>query len=386
MSLIYFDNAATRRVRDEVFEEMRPFLAEAYGNPSSVYGIARENKKALDLARSRLAGAIGAGPEEIFFTGSGTEADNWAIIAWAEKNADKGSHIITSAIEHHAVLHSCEYLEKRGFSVTYLPVDAGGLVSPADLEKALTNETILVSVMAANNEIGTVQPVAELGAIARARGAAFHTDAVQALGQIPVDVKAMNVDMMSLSAHKVHGPKGVGALYVRKGLRLPPFIHGGGQERGKRAGTENVAGIAGFGKAAELAVSELPREASRLAALRERLINGILRNIPDCRVNGHREKRLPGNANISFDYIEGEAMLLMLDMKGICASSGSACTSGSLDPSHVLLALGLPHEKAHGSLRFSLGRYNTEEEVDAVIAALGPIVERLRAMSPLAKK
>lgn len=379
---IYFDNAATTAVRKEVLDEMLPYFSESYGNPSSVYEIARKNKKAIDRAREAVATAIGASPDEIYFTGSGTEATNWALISWAEKCEGKGKHIITSAIEHHATLHTCEYLQKRGFKVTYLPVDEFGMVNAEDVKKAITGDTILITIMFANNEIGTIQNVAEIGRIAKDACVPFHTDAVQALGHVPIDVRAMNIDMLTVSAHKIFGPKGVGALFVRKGLRLPPFIHGGGQERGKRAGTENVAGIVGFGKAAELAIAELEQEQTRTAALRDRLISGMLR-IPHTRLNGHPTQRLPGNVNISFEFIEGESILLMLDMKGIYASSGSACTSGSLDPSHVLLAIGLPHEKAHGSLRLSLSRFNTEAEVDAVINELVPIIQRLREMSPL---
>ncbi len=383
MNNIYFDNAATTAVLPAVFDEMKPYFCEHYGNPSSIYDISRNSKAALGLARERIAKSINALPEEIFFSGSGTEADNWAIKGIAELNRQKGKHIITSAIEHHAVLHTCEYLERNGFEITYLPVDEYGSVRLEDLKSAVRDDTVLITVMFANNEIGTIQPVAEIGAFARSKGIAFHTDAIQAFGHVPIDVKEMNIDLMSLSAHKIHGPKGIGALYVRKGVRLPSFIHGGAQERGRRAGTENVAGIVGFGKAAEIAISCMETEMPRIKALRDRLIKGVLSTIPYSRLNGHSENRLPGNANISFEFIEGESILLMLDMSGIYASSGSACTSGSLDPSHVLLAIGLPHEKAHGSLRMSLDYGNTGEEVEFVIKTLKPIIQRLRDMSPL---
>ncbi|MCL2564574.1 MAG: cysteine desulfurase NifS [Defluviitaleaceae bacterium] len=382
---IYFDNAATTKVRDEVFEAMAPFLKDAYGNPSSVYKLGREAKNAIEKAREQTAAAIGAKPAEIFFTGSGTESDNWAIISAAFANKDKGNHIITSNIEHHAVLHSCEYLSKNGFDITYLPVDSSGIIKISDLKAAIRPETILISIMYANNEIGTIQPIAEIGAIAGANNILFHTDAVQAVGHVPVNVVKDCVDLLTLSAHKFHGPKGAGALYVRSGVKLPSFIHGGGQEKGRRAGTENVAGIVGLGCAIELITREMAGESVRVRKLRDKIIDGILESVPNSQLNGHRDKRLPGNANISFDYVEGESILLMLDMKGIAASSGSACTSGSLNPSHVLMALGLPHEKAHGSLRVSAGRYNTDEDADKLIAEIGPIVNKLRAMSPLAK-
>ena len=383
---IYFDNAATTRVRDEVFEIMAPFLREDYGNPSSVYRLARTAKNAIEKAREQLAAAIGAKSSEIFFTGSGTEASNWAIISAAESYREKGKHIITSNIEHHAVLNTCKYLEKHGFEVTYLSVDRFGLINIEDLKAAIRADTILISIMYANNEIGTVQSVAEIGAIAGTNDILFHTDAVQAFGHIPVNVVKDCIDMMSVSAHKIHGPKGVGALYVRTGVKLPAFIHGGSQEKGRRAGTENVAGIAGFGLAAELCALKMEEEMREVSRLRDKIVSEILKTVPDAQLNGHKDKRLPGNANISFDYVEGESVLLMLDMKGISASSGSACTSGSLNPSHVLMALGLPHEKAHGSLRISVGRYNTEEEADKLIFEIGPIVQKLRDMSPLAGK
>lgn len=380
---IYFDNAATTKPRKEVIDKMLPYITEKYGNPSSIYKIARENKEAVDEARQAVAEAINARPNEIYFTAGGSESDNWALKGIADSYSDKGRHIITTAIEHHAILHTCEYLESKGFEVTYLPVDEYGIVSLEELKSAIREDTILISVMFANNEIGSVQPIAEIGKIAREKGIVFHTDAVQAVGHLPIDVEEMNIDLLSLSGHKLYGPKGIGALYVRKGIRLKPFIHGGAQERGKRAGTENVPGIVGLGEAVRLASAEMDEERARLVSLRDKLIDGILTSIPHSRLNGHPEKRLPGNVNISFEFIEGESMLLLLDMKGICASSGSACTSGSLDPSHVLLAIGLPHEKAHGSLRLTLGHFNTEEDVDILLKELPPIVQRLREMSPL---
>ncbi len=380
---IYMDNSATTPLKREVLDAMMPYLTEEFGNASSIYATGRSARKAVDEARACVADALGAKPGEVYFTACGSEADNWAIKGVAFANMGKGKHIITSAIEHHAVLHTTQYLEKQGFEVTYLPVDADGLVSPADLEAAIRPDTILVTIMFANNEIGTIQPIAELCKIAKAHGVLFHTDAVQAIGNVEIDVKALGVDMLSISAHKISGPKGVGALYVRTGVKIDIFMHGGAQERGRRAGTENVAGIVGFAKAMEIACADIPAHMAKLTKLRERLIAGIEEKIPYCRLNGHREKRLCTNVNFSFQYIEGEALLLMLDMYGIAASSGSACTSGSLDPSHVLLAIGLPHEIAHGSLRLSLGDFNTEEEVDKVIAALVPIVQRLRDMSPL---
>jgi len=380
---VYMDHAATTYTKQEVLEEMLPYFKEVYGNPSSVHGFGREARKAVDLARERTAAALNASPEEIYFTSGGTEADNWAIkgVAWANK--ERGNHIITTSIEHHAVLHTCQYLEKMGFEVTYLPVDSYGLVYPEQVKEAITDKTILISVMFANNEIGTIEPIKEIGQIARERGIYFHTDAVQAVGHIPVDVKEMNIDLLSLSAHKFYGPKGVGALYIRKGVKLHPFIHGGAQERNRRAGTENLPGIVGLGKAIELAVSNLEESSKRLTAMRDRLISGVLNTIENVRLNGHPTKRLPGNANFSFEFIEGESLLLSLDMKGIAASSGSACTSGSLDPSHVLLAIGLPHEIAHGSLRLTLGDDNTDEDIDYVLEVLPDIVQRLREMSPL---
>lgn len=380
---IYFDNAATTKPRKEVIDKMLPYITEKYGNPSSIYKIARENREAVDEARQSVADAINAKSSEIYFTAGGSESDNWALKGIADSYSDKGKHIITTKIEHHAILHTCEYLESKGFEVTYLPVDEYGIISLEDLKSAIRDDTILISVMFANNEIGSVQPIAEIGKIAKEKGILFHTDAVQAVGHLPIDVEEMNIDLLSLSGHKLYGPKGIGALYVRKGIRLKPFIHGGAQERGRRAGTENVPGIVGLGEAIRLASAEIEEERVRLISLRDKLIKGILTTIPHSRLNGHPEKRLPGNVNISFEFIEGESMLLLLDMKGICASSGSACTSGSLDPSHVLLAIGLPHEKAHGSLRLTLGHFNTEEDVEVLLRELPPIVQRLREMSPL---
>ena len=380
---VYMDNAATTRVTEPVFEAMRPYLCEIYGNPSSVHAFGREALMALDKARGQVAKALGAQPAEIYFTGCGTESDNWAIRGAAYARRKKGNHIITTQIEHHAVLHTCQQLEKEGFEVTYLPVDAFGLVRTEDLEKALRPETTLVSIMFANNEIGTIEPIAELCKIARAHGALFHTDAVQAVGHVPIDVKALDVDMLSLSGHKLHAPKGVGALYIRNGVRIQRFMEGGAQERTQRAGTENMASIVGMGAAIELAMEQMDANISKIAAMRDRLIERILNEIPYARLNGHPEKRLPGNVNVCFRFIEGEALLLSLDLKGVAGSSGSACTSGSLDPSHVLLAIGLPHEIAHGSLRLTLSEENTMEEVDYAVDALKGIVSRLRDMSPL---
>lgn len=383
MNRIYMDNAATTRVSEPVAQAMMPYLTEVFGNPSSVHSFGREARKALDHARAQVAQALGAEPKEIYFTGCGTESDNWAIRGAAYAHKDKGNHIITTTIEHHAVLHTCEQLEKEGFEVTYLEVDEYGLVDVKALEAAIRPTTVLITVMAANNEIGTLEPIEEIGRIAREHKVLFHTDAVQAIGSVPFDVKRMNIDMLSLSGHKFHAPKGVGALYIRSGVRIDRFIRGGAQERGQRAGTENLASIVGMGRAIELATQNLEAHNAKLSALRDRLIQGILSNIPEVRLNGHPTMRLPGNVNVSIRYIEGESLLLSLDLKGIAASSGSACTSGSLDPSHVLLAIGLPHEIAHGSLRFSLSEENTEAEVDYVIDTLREIVDRLRAMSPL---
>lgn len=383
MDRIYFDNAATTQVRKEVFDEMAPYFIENYGNPSSIYEIARINKKAVDDAREKVAKAINAETAEIFFTGSGSESDNWAIKGVAESYGGQGNHIITTAIEHHAVLHTCQYLETKGFEVTYLSVGKNGIIDIDDLRNAIRPTTILITIMFANNEIGTLQPIQEIGEIAKKRGIIFHTDAVQALGHVPVDVKAMNIDLLSVTAHKIYGPKGVGALYIKKGVKLKSFIHGGAQERNRRAGTENVASIVAFGKAAELIIAEMDEESKRISNLRNKLVDGVLSGVDYVWLNGDSEKRLPGNANISFKYIEGESILLLLEMNGIYASSGSACTSGALDPSHVLLAIGLQHEDAHGSLRITLGRNNTEEEVDRFLEVLPHIVERLRQMSPL---
>jgi len=384
--VVYLDNSATTPVKKEVLDAMIPYFTENFGNASSIYKTGRKAKEALEEAREKVAKALGAESNEIYFTGSGSEADNWAIKAVAEANKEKGKHIISTAIEHHAVLHTLESLEKQGYSVTYLPVDSDGLVSLDDLKAAIKEDTILITVMSANNEIGTIQPIEEIGKIAKENNIIFHTDAVQAVGMINIDVHAQNIDMLSLSAHKFGGPKGVGALYVRKGIKLLSFIHGGGQERSRRAGTENVAGIVGLAKAIELATENLDEKTAKIRALREKLIKGIEEKIPYIKLNGHREKRLAGNVNFSFQFIEGEALLLMLDLAGIAGSSGSACTSGSLDPSHVLLSIGLPHEIAHGSLRLSIGDINTEEDIDYVLEKLPPIVERLREMSPLYEK
>lgn len=383
-SLIYLDNAATTAVKPEVFEVMKPYFTEIYSNPSSVYSFAGQAKKAVDDAREQIAGALNAkAPSEIYFTGGGSEADNWAIKMTAEACKDKGRHIITTKIEHHAVLHTVDWLEKNGYEVTYLDVDSDGLISLEELEKAIRPDTILISIMFANNEIGTIEPVKEIGAIAKKHGILFHTDAVQAFGHVPIDVQDMNIDMLSASGHKFHGPKGIGFLYLRNGLKLGPLIHGGAQERARRAGTHNVPGIVGMGEAARLAVQDMEVNAKKQIEIRDYLIERIEKEIPYVRVNGHREKRLPNNVNVCFRFIEGESLLIMLDQKGICASSGSACTSGSLDPSHVLLAIGLPHEIAHGSLRLTLSEETTREDADYVVDNLKAIVERLRSMSPL---
>ncbi len=383
MERIYMDNAATTAIAPEALAAMLPCFGQVYGNASSIHSFGREARKRLEDARRRVAACLGAKPNEIYFTSGGTESDNWAIKGAAFANREKGNHIITTQIEHHAVLHTCQWLEKQGFEVTYLPVDEYGLVNPADVEAAITDRTILISVMAANNEIGTLEPIAEIGRIAKAHKVLFHCDAVQAVGAIPVNVEDWHVDMLSLSGHKFHGPKGVGALYIRTGARVEQFMHGGAQERGRRATTENLPGIVGLAAALERACAHMEENSCRLTAMRDRLIRGILDAIPYTRLNGHPVKRLPGNVNVSVRFIEGEAMLLRLDLAGISASSGSACTSGSLDPSHVLLAIGLPHEIAHGSLRLSLGDCNTEEQVDEVLRVLPGIVENLRNMSPL---
>lgn len=383
METIYLDNAATTRTAPEVVEAMLPFFTEYYGNASTVYALGDKSREAVAGAREIIAATLNAKPEEIYFTAGGSEADNWALKATAEAYQDKGKHIITSKIEHHAILHTCEWLEKQGFEVTYLDVDENGLVDPAALEAAIRPDTILVSIMFANNEIGTIEPVAQLGEVAKKHGVLFHTDAVQAFGQVPIDVDAMNIDMLSSSGHKLNGPKGVGFLYIRKGVKIRSFVHGGAQERKRRAGTENVPGIVGFGKAAELAAATMEERCGRERELRDYMIGRIEKEIPYARINGDREQRLPNNVNVCFRFVEGESMLIMLDMKGICASSGSACTSGSLDPSHVLLAIGLPHEIAHGSLRLTLGAETTREQIDTTVDAIKEIVQHLREMSPL---
>ena len=384
MKTTYMDYSATTYVKPEVLDAMMPFFTEKFGNPSSFYGISRETKMAVDNARAQVAKAINCDPNEVYFTGGGSEADNWAIKGIATAHMKKGNHIITTKIEHHAVLHTCEFLEKFGFEVTYLDVNEEGFIDLKQLESAITDKTILVSIMFANNEIGTIQPIKEIGAICREKKVLFHTDAVQSIGSVPVDVKEMNIDLLSLAGHKLYGPKGIGALYIRKGVRIDNLIHGGGQERGRRAGTENIPGVVGLGKAIEIATENIEENRARLTVLRDKLIDGVLERIPYARLNGPRgDKRLPGNSNISFEFIEGESILLSLDFEGICASSGSACTSGSLDPSHVLLAIGLPHEKAHGSLRTTLGAASTEEDVEKLLNELPPIIERLRNMSPL---
>ena len=381
---IYMDYSATTPVKQEVVDEMMPYFTEYFGNASSFHAFGREAKTALDKARGQVANLINAKTNEIYFTAGGTESDNWAIegVAFAHKN--KGNHIITSKIEHHGVLHVCEYLEKHhGFEVTYLDVDAEGRVKLEDLEAAIKDTTILITIMYANNEIGTIQPIKEIGEIAKKHNIIFHTDAVQAAGNIEIDVKELNVDLMSMSSHKIYGPKGIGALYIKTGTKLHSFVHGGSQERRRRAGTENLPAIIGYGKAAQLAKDGMEEHINKLTSLRKKLIDGILERIPYTRVNGSLTDRLPGNVNFSFEFIEGEGILLMLDMLGIAASSGSACTSGSLDPSHVLMAIGLPHEIAHGSLRLSIGDFTTEEDIDYIIEKLPPVIERLRSMSPL---
>ena len=381
--VIYLDNAATTQVYPEVLETMLPYFTECYGNPSSIYSFAGEANRAVTDAREKIAKVINAKTEEIYFTGGGSESDNWALKATAEAYESKGKHIITTKIEHHAILHTCEYLEKKGYEVTYLDVDENGTVKLENLKAAIRPDTILISVMAANNEIGTIQPIEEIGRIAREHNILFHTDAVQAFGHVPIDVDKMNIDMLSASSHKVHGPKGIGLLYIRKGVKIRSFIHGGAQERQRRAGTHNVPGIVGFGKAAELAYQNMENSIHHETDLRDYLINRVLTEIPYSRLNGEKKMRLPNNANFCFQFIEGESMLILLDQKGICASSGSACTSGSLDPSHVLLAIGLPHEIAHGSLRITLSEKTTKEEIDYTVDELKQIIERLRNMSPL---
>ena len=381
--LIYLDNAATTKTAPEVVEAMLPYFTEYYGNASTVYAFGEESKKAVTKGRDTIANALGAKPEEIYFTAGGSESDNWALKATADAYQSKGRHIITSKIEHHAILHTCDYLEQHGFEITYLDVDENGRISLEDLEAAIRPDTILVSIMFANNEIGTIEPVAEIGRIAHEHGVLFHTDAVQAFGQVPINVDEMNIDMLSSSGHKLNGPKGIGFLYIRKGVKIRSFIHGGAQERKRRAGTENVPGIVGFGKAVELAVANMKERTDKEIELRDYLIGRIEKEIPYVKVNGDRVKRLPNNVNVCFRFVEGESLLIMLDMKGICASSGSACTSGSLDPSHVLLAIGLPHEIAHGSLRLTLGADTTKEDVDTTVDELKKIVAHLREMSPL---
>ena len=385
MKQIYLDYAATTPAHPEVVEAMLPYFTEVFGNPSSIYSCGQEAKGAVEEARVKVAALIGAGDEEIVFTGGGTEADNFALQGVAFASQARGNHLITTSIEHHAVIETGKSLEKRGFLVTCLPVDECGLVDPDDVRRAITDKTVLISVMQANNEIGTIEPIAEISQIAREAGVCFHTDAVQTAGHIPLDVNELGVDLLSISAHKLYGPKGVGALYIRKGTKLARFIHGGEQESGRRASTENVPGIVGFGRAAELAGQGMDGEASRLTHLRDRLIKGILEGIEHSRLNGHPAKRLPNNVNVSIDFIEGESMCLNLDLEGICASTGSACSSSSLQPSHVLLALGLPPEQAHGSLRFTLGKWTDEEDIDRVLEVLPRVVAKLRAMSPLQK-
>ena len=380
---IYLDNAATTRTSQEVVDAMLPYFTESYGNPSSIYELGQRSKEAITKAREEIAKVIGAKTEEIYFTAGGSEADNWAIKAAYEAYKNKGNHIITTKIEHHAVLHTCQYLEKQGAKVTYLDVDENGLIDLEQLQKAITPETILITIMFANNEIGTIEPVKEIGMIAKEHGILFHTDAVQAFGQVPIDVDEMNIDMLSSSAHKINGPKGIGCLYIRKGVKIRSFIHGGAQERKRRAGTENVPGIVGYGVAARMAAETMEARTRKEQELRDYFIRRVLDEVPYTRLNGDPEKRLPNNANFSFRFIEGESLLIMLDMKGIAGSSGSACTSGSLDPSHVLLAIGLPHEIAHGSLRLSLGADTTKEDLDYTLEQIKEIVAKLRNLSPL---
>ena len=381
--MIYLDNAATTKTAPEVVDAMLPYFSEYYGNASTIYSLGAESKKAMDHARQTIADSLGAKPEEIYFTAGGSESDNWALKATAEAYASKGKHIITTKIEHHAILHTCEYLEKRGFEITYLNVDRDGLISLDELKAAIRPDTILISVMFANNEIGTIEPIAEIGEIAKEHGVLFHTDAVQAYAQVPINVDEMHIDMLSASGHKLNGPKGIGFLYIRKGVKIRSFVHGGAQERSRRAGTENIPGIVGLGAAVERAMRIMDTKTRKEIELRDYLIGRLENEIPHCWLNGHRTKRLPNYINFSFLFIEGESMLIMLDMKGICASSGSACTSGSLDPSHVLLAIGLKHEEAHGSLRLTLSEESTKEEMDIVAEEVKKIVQRLRDMSPL---
>lgn len=381
--MIYLDNAATTKTAPEVVEAMLPYFTEFYGNASSVYGFAGNSKEAMAKARETIADALGANANEIYFTAGGSEADNWALKATAEAYKAKGNHIITTKIEHHAILHTAQWLEKNGFEVTYVNVDENGVVKLDELKAAIRPETILISVMFANNEIGTMQPIKEIGEIAKANGILFHTDAVQAFGQVPIDVNELNIDMLSSSGHKLNGPKGIGFLYIRKGVKIRSFVHGGAQERKRRAGTENIPAIVGYGAATERAVRTMKERTEKEKELRDYLIDRVLKEVPYTRLNGHRTDRLPNNANFSFQFIEGESLLIMLDMEGICGSSGSACTSGSLDPSHVLLAIGLPHEIAHGSLRLTLSDETTKEDIDFVVDKVKEIVARLRDMSPL---
>ena len=381
--IIYLDNAATTKTAKEAVDAMLPFFTEHYGNASSIYSLGAESKKAMTQAREIIAESIGATPAEIYFTAGGSESDNWALVATAEAYASKGKHIITSRIEHHAILHTCDYLKTRGYEITYVDVDENGVIKLDELKKAIRPDTILISVMFANNEIGTIQPIKEIGEIAKEHGILFHTDAVQAYGHVPINVDEDHIDMLSTSGHKINGPKGIGFLYIRKGIKIRSFVHGGQQERSRRAGTENIPGIVGYGAAVKKAFESLTERMNKETRLRDYLIGRIEKEIPYCRLNGDRVKRLPNNVNFSFQFIEGESLLIMLDMKGICASSGSACTSGSLDPSHVLLAIGLPHELAHGSLRLTLSEENTKEELDYVVDSIKEIVNKLRSMSPL---
>lgn len=381
--IIYMDNAATTPVKPEVLDAMLPYFTEKFGNPSSIYSISSQNKKDITTARETIAKAINTDTANIYFTAGGSESDNWALKATAEAYANKGRHIITSKIEHHAILHTCDYLEKRGYEITYIDVDENGIVDLKQLEEAIRPDTILISIMFANNEIGTIEPIAEIGKIAKEHGVLFHTDAVQAFTQVPIDVEEMNIDMLSVSGHKINGPKGIGFLYIRKGVKIRSFVHGGAQERSRRAGTENVPGIIGLAKATEIAVGNMKERTAKEIEVRNHIIERVMNEIPYTRLNGDRERRLPNNINFSFQFIEGESMLIMLDSFGICASSGSACTSGALDPSHVLLAIGLPHEIAHGSLRLTISQDTTMEDADFVVDKLKGIVERLRSMSPL---
>ena len=381
--IIYLDNAATTKTAKEAVDAMLPFFTEHYGNASSIYSLGAESKKAMTQAREIIAESIGATPAEIYFTAGGSESDNWALVATAEAYASKGKHIITSKIEHHAILHTCDYLKTRGYEITYVDVDENGVIKLDELKKAIRPDTMLISVMFANNEIGTIQPIKEIGEIAKEHGILFHTDAVQAYGHVPINVDEDHIDMLSTSGHKINGPKGIGFLYIRKGIKIRSFVHGGQQERSRRAGTENIPGIVGYGAAVKRAFESLTERMNKETRLRDYLIGRIEKEIPYCRLNGDRVKRLPNNVNFSFQFIEGESLLIMLDMKGICASSGSACTSGSLDPSHVLLAIGLPHEIAHGSLRLTLSEENTKEEIDYVVDSIKEIVNKLRSMSPL---